>query len=77
MSAQFPDVVLDRLPLAAKPADGAAAERRLRAMAFLGALVNLATGRPRLRSDSQHGGLRQLSTRLRIQARPQQEMTFD
>lgn len=65
-NAQFPDVVLDRLPLITKP-DGPAAARRLRAMAFLGPLVSLYTGRHRLNVDSRLGGLKQLSGRMRIQ----------
>jgi hypothetical protein len=66
---QFPDVVLDRLPLITKP-DGPAAARRLRAMAFLGPLVSLYTGRHRLNVDSRTGGLKQLSGRMRIQVPP-------
>ena len=69
MARQFPDVVLDRLPLITKP-DGAAATRRLRAMAFLGPLVSLYTGRHRLNVDARTGGLKQLSGRMRIQVIP-------
>ncbi len=59
-------MVLDRLPLITKP-DGPAAARRLRAMAFLGPLVALYTGRHRQNVDARTGGLKQLSGRLRIQ----------
>lgn len=65
---QFPGVVLDRLALITAPA-GPAAERRLRAMALLGPLISLYTGRYRLNVEAQKGGLMALSARTRIQVR--------
>lgn len=63
---QFPGVVLDRLALITTP-DAPAAERRLRAMAFLGPLIALYTGRHRLNVEAQKGGLKAVSARTRIQ----------
>lgn len=61
---QFPEFVLDRLAFPVRPA---LAERRLRALAFLGALVQLYTGGHRLKVDPQRGGIRQLCTRMHVQ----------
>lgn len=67
MRAQFPDVVLDRLPLLKLEAPHA--ERRLRALAYLGPLVHLYTGRHELRvAPGAAGGWRALASRLEIQA---------
>ncbi|CAL8464180.1 g3715 [Coccomyxa elongata] len=62
----FPGVVLDRLALITAP-EGPAAQRRLRAMAFLGPLISLYTGRYRLNVEAQKGGLKAVSARTRIQ----------
>ena len=66
--AQFPDVVLDRLP-SIKP-QGPRAEPRLRALAYLGALLHLHSGRHELRVNAGHS-MRSLSTRMKVQARDQ------
>ncbi len=65
--AQFPDIVLDRLPVL-KP-EAPHAERRLRALAYLGPLVHLYTGRHELRvAPGAASGWRALAARTKIQA---------
>jgi hypothetical protein len=62
---QFPEFVLDRLGAQGRLA---LADRRLRALAFLGPLIQLYTGRHQLRTDAHQGGIKQLSVRTNIQA---------
>lgn len=62
---QVPDFVLDRLALIAKPQSQAAA-RRLRALAFLAALIRLYTSRKELRVKPREG-MQALAERTRVQ----------
>ena len=64
---QFPGAVLDRLP-ALRP-DAPTGARRLRALAYLGPLIHLYTGRHELRVDSTPGsdGMAALSARTKVQ----------
>ena len=59
-------MVLDRLPVL--KAEGPCGERRLRALAYLGALINLHSGRHELKAVAgPSGGLRALSSRTKVQ----------
>ena len=61
----MPDVVLDRLALIVKPQSQAGA-RRLRALAFLAALMRLYTGRHQLRIKPRES-MQALAERTRVQ----------
>ena len=68
---QFPDAVLNRLP-ALRP-DAPTGARRLRALAYLGPLVHLYTGRHELRVDSapgSGGGMAALSGHIKVPVMP-------
>lgn len=63
---QAPEYVLDRLAIISKP-QSQSGERRLKALAFLAALIHLHAGRHQLRMRAREG-LQGLADRVKVQA---------
>lgn len=65
VNVQVPEYVLDRLAIITKPQSHTGA-RRLKALAFLAALINLYTGRHQQRMRAREG-MQSLAGRIKIQ----------